>query len=53
VQLADRAGPSLVTCRRLRAQTTCRRADSLFAHFDGGWAASETRLTLIRNSFRP
>ncbi|MEW6246825.1 MAG: hypothetical protein AB1555_08965 [Nitrospirota bacterium] len=36
VQLADRAGPSLVSCRRLRSQTTCRRADSLPVHSDGG-----------------
>lgn len=38
VQLADRAGPSLVTCRRLRSQTSCRRVDSPSVHSDGGWA---------------
>jgi hypothetical protein len=36
VQLADRAAPSLVTCQRLRSQTSCRRADSPSVRSDGG-----------------
>ncbi len=36
LQLADRTPPSLVNCRRLRSETTCRRADSPSVHSDGG-----------------